>query len=180
MKNKGTGKSERYVSLRYWMLQSPAWQSLPGGARALYIEMAQRYNGSNNGRIPYSVREAVHRSTSAIILEAIGSVSCRIAALSFAPSAGRLASRRRKRRASGCSRSTPATIRPRTPPRISCAGSRPKASTPTPSTDSHRTIENLKHGGPSRTVRRPQPNRTEAPAEPRRRKMPRMEAPAVP
>jgi hypothetical protein len=52
-------KSERYVKLRYWLLDSSAWQSLPGNARALYIQMAQRYNGSNNGRIPYSVRDGV-------------------------------------------------------------------------------------------------------------------------
>ena len=58
MKNKGRGK-ERYVWLRFWLLDSPAWKSLPVGARALYVEIARRYNGSNNGRIPYSVREAV-------------------------------------------------------------------------------------------------------------------------
>jgi hypothetical protein len=56
---KGKGKPERYVWLRFWLLDSPAWRSLPGNARALYIELARRYNGSNNGRIPYSVREAV-------------------------------------------------------------------------------------------------------------------------
>jgi hypothetical protein len=50
---------ERYVWLRYWLLDSPAWKSLPVGARALYVELARRYNGSNNGRIPYSVREGV-------------------------------------------------------------------------------------------------------------------------
>jgi len=59
----GTGKSrtgrERYVMLRHWLLDSPAWKSLPVGARALYPELARRYNGSNNGRIPYSVREAI-------------------------------------------------------------------------------------------------------------------------
>jgi hypothetical protein len=48
---------ERYVALRYWLLQSPAWRSLPPTARALYIELARRYNGSNNGRISFSVRE---------------------------------------------------------------------------------------------------------------------------
>jgi hypothetical protein len=61
--SRGTGKSragrERYVWLRHWLIDSPAWKSLSGGARALYIELARRYNGSNNGRIPYSVREAV-------------------------------------------------------------------------------------------------------------------------
>jgi hypothetical protein len=52
-------KHERYVKLRYWLLDSPAWQSLPGSARALYVQIVRRYNGSNNGRIPYSVREAM-------------------------------------------------------------------------------------------------------------------------
>ena len=52
-------KPERFVKLRYWLLDSPAWQSLPGGACALYVKMVQRYNGSNNGRIPFSLREAM-------------------------------------------------------------------------------------------------------------------------
>jgi hypothetical protein len=55
---KDKGKRERYVSLRYWLLNSPAWRSLTGNARALYVEIARRYNGSNNGRISYSTREA--------------------------------------------------------------------------------------------------------------------------
>jgi hypothetical protein len=57
-KFKSKGK-ERYVWLRYWLLDSPAWKSLPVGARALYVEIARRYNGSNNGRITYSVRDGV-------------------------------------------------------------------------------------------------------------------------
>ena len=40
MKNKGRGK-ERYVILRYWLLNAPAWKSLPVGARALYVEIAR-------------------------------------------------------------------------------------------------------------------------------------------
>src|SRR5262245_44256973 len=52
------GKGERFVWLKHWLLKSPAWQSLNGNARAIYIEIALRYNGSNNGRISYSVREA--------------------------------------------------------------------------------------------------------------------------
>src|SRR5262249_58648087 len=58
-KGRGRGRQERYVKLRHWLLSSQAWNSLSGNARALYVELAQRYNGSNNGRIPYSVREAV-------------------------------------------------------------------------------------------------------------------------
>jgi hypothetical protein len=72
MKNKGRGKSERYVWLRFWLLDSPAWKSLPVGARALYVEIARRYNGSNNGRIPYSIRE-VERS-----LHISDSTACRL------------------------------------------------------------------------------------------------------
>jgi hypothetical protein len=53
------GPTERFVALRYYLLQSPAWRSLPGNARALYVELAARYNGSNNGRIPYSIRQAI-------------------------------------------------------------------------------------------------------------------------
>jgi hypothetical protein len=50
----------RYVALEEYMLGSMAWQSLEGNCRALYVELARRYRGpnSNNGKIPYSVREA--------------------------------------------------------------------------------------------------------------------------
>jgi DNA-binding transcriptional MocR family regulator len=50
----------RHVRLMEFMLASGAWQSLDPVARALYVEMARRYRGlnSNNGKIPYSVREA--------------------------------------------------------------------------------------------------------------------------
>jgi DNA-binding GntR family transcriptional regulator len=50
----------RYVTLREYMLETPAWQSLDCVARSLYVEIARRYRGpnSNNGKIPYSVREA--------------------------------------------------------------------------------------------------------------------------
>src|SRR5262245_2885327 len=53
----GRGRTERYVRFRFWLLHSPAWRSLPCAARALYVEIAARYNGRNNGRISYSVRE---------------------------------------------------------------------------------------------------------------------------
>jgi len=53
-------RSARHVRLFEWMLASPAWHSLDPVPRALYIEMSRRYRGpnSNNGKIPYSVREA--------------------------------------------------------------------------------------------------------------------------
>lgn len=58
MRNRRRDKGERYVKLRFWLLDSPAWQSLPPAARALYIEMVKRYYGSNNGRIGMGVRDA--------------------------------------------------------------------------------------------------------------------------
>ena len=58
MRPKGKGKNERYVKLRYWLLDSRAWNSLPGNAHSLYVRIVQRYRGNNNGQVPYSVREA--------------------------------------------------------------------------------------------------------------------------
>jgi hypothetical protein len=51
-------KAPRHVRLYHWMMEMAAWRSLNGNQRAIYVDMAVRYNGSNNGRIPYSVREA--------------------------------------------------------------------------------------------------------------------------
>jgi hypothetical protein len=56
-----TGRSRgdvRHVRLYHWLLDSPAWKSLKPVERALYIELAQRFNGSNNGHIGLSVRDA--------------------------------------------------------------------------------------------------------------------------
>jgi hypothetical protein len=52
--------SPRHVRLYHYMLNTAAWRDLNAVARAIYIEIAKRYAGvgSNNGRIPYSVREA--------------------------------------------------------------------------------------------------------------------------
>jgi hypothetical protein len=51
-------KADRHVRLYHWLMRSPAWKSLPGLSRALYAELARHYNGNNNGRIGYSVRQA--------------------------------------------------------------------------------------------------------------------------
>jgi hypothetical protein len=55
------GRTERFIWLRFWLMDSPAWCSLPCNARALYVELARRYNGHNNGRISYGVRQAARR-----------------------------------------------------------------------------------------------------------------------
>jgi hypothetical protein len=51
-------KESRHVRLYHWFLKSKAWKSLSPNARALYVEIVTRYNGSNNGRIGFSVRDA--------------------------------------------------------------------------------------------------------------------------
>lgn len=56
-----TGRSigvDRYLRLPHYMLKSLAWRSLDATARCLFIEVAQRYNGANNGEIGLGVREA--------------------------------------------------------------------------------------------------------------------------
>lgn len=58
-----TGRSDlsaRHVRLYHWLMATAAWRSLDATARAIYVDMAARYGGtnSNNGRLPYSVREA--------------------------------------------------------------------------------------------------------------------------
>jgi HTH domain len=57
-----TGRSTgifRYVALTHWMMRTEAWRSLDCVARCAYLELAMRYAGpgSNNGRLPYSLRE---------------------------------------------------------------------------------------------------------------------------
>ena len=43
----------KFVMLYHDMIESSAWESLNGNARALYIHIAARYNGKNNGRNGY-------------------------------------------------------------------------------------------------------------------------------
>jgi len=58
-----TGRSDRaarHVRLYHTMMRTEAWLSLRAVPRAIYVEISMRYGGpdSNNGRIPYSVRDA--------------------------------------------------------------------------------------------------------------------------
>lgn len=52
---KGAG---RHVQLPEWIQASEAWATLKPGPRALYIELKRRFNGSNNGHIILSHRDA--------------------------------------------------------------------------------------------------------------------------
>ncbi len=58
---KGRSTTERFVSLPHYMLGSQAWRSLSPVARSVFIELAVIYNGSNNGRLALSVRDAAER-----------------------------------------------------------------------------------------------------------------------
>jgi DNA-binding transcriptional MocR family regulator len=51
-------KADRHIRLYHWLMRSPAWKSLSGQSRALYAELAKYYNGRNNGKIGYSIRQA--------------------------------------------------------------------------------------------------------------------------
>jgi hypothetical protein len=47
-----------FVQLYHWLRKTPAWLSLSPYAKLLYIEMRAKYNGTNNGDISMSYREA--------------------------------------------------------------------------------------------------------------------------
>lgn len=57
----GYSSGGRFVQLEYWTLRSNAWERLSLPGRCLFIELLQRYNGSNNGEISFSNREAVRK-----------------------------------------------------------------------------------------------------------------------
>ena len=60
LRNGRTITPKRYVMMYHWIMETPAWKSLDGNARAIYLEMARRYAGpgSTNGKIAYSARQA--------------------------------------------------------------------------------------------------------------------------
>lgn len=47
-----------FIQLHWWVYDSPAFQSLKPGPRALLLALLRRHNGSNNGSIALGVREA--------------------------------------------------------------------------------------------------------------------------
>jgi hypothetical protein len=53
----------RHVRICHYMMDTPAWKSLGVTERAMYLDIAYFYvgQGSNNGRIHYSVRLAAER-----------------------------------------------------------------------------------------------------------------------
>ena len=49
---------ERFVKLTFDMLNSAAWQFLRPNSVQVYIQLAKRFNGHNNGKISMSLNEA--------------------------------------------------------------------------------------------------------------------------
>jgi hypothetical protein len=47
-----------FFKMHVYMMKTVAWRALSAGARAVYLQIASRYNGSNNGRLALSVRSA--------------------------------------------------------------------------------------------------------------------------
>lgn len=54
----GRDEGGRYMTLDYAMVQSRAWRTLGGAAVRIWIELRSRYDGSNNGSLRLSCREA--------------------------------------------------------------------------------------------------------------------------
>lgn len=55
-----TGRSQgaNYFGVDRWVMQTAAWRELRPAERAVYLELEYRHNGSNNGRVRLSCREA--------------------------------------------------------------------------------------------------------------------------
>jgi hypothetical protein len=51
-------RSDRYFQIHHYMLKCDAWRALSAPARAVYVQIGSRYNGANNGRLAFSVRDA--------------------------------------------------------------------------------------------------------------------------
>ena len=60
-KGRTVGGDAQHVRLYRWETDSPAYRSLSIGGRALLVELRALYNGSNNGELFLSVREAARR-----------------------------------------------------------------------------------------------------------------------
>lgn len=55
-KGRSTHDTQHY-RLHGWIARTAAWRALDGNEKAIYVDMALRYRGTNNGQIAYSVRE---------------------------------------------------------------------------------------------------------------------------
>jgi hypothetical protein len=51
-------RKDRYFQVHHYMMKTDAWRALSAAARAVYLQIGLRYDGFNNGKIAYSVRDA--------------------------------------------------------------------------------------------------------------------------
>jgi hypothetical protein len=56
-KRRAYGGGQTFIQLFHWMVDMPAWHSLSARAVVAYLELARRYNGTNNGSLHLSARE---------------------------------------------------------------------------------------------------------------------------
>jgi hypothetical protein len=75
---------ERFLMLRHSLLLSPLWQELHATTRAVYVDLASKYTGHNNGSIAYGARNGeamgISKDTTSRhlgILEDVGLIVCR-------------------------------------------------------------------------------------------------------
>lgn len=57
-----TGRSEgvgRFLSLPFWVMETPAWLALSPNCIVVLLAIAKRFNGVNNGRIAFGVRSGI-------------------------------------------------------------------------------------------------------------------------
>ena len=56
-KQRRKGNGPRFAQLFHWMIRMPVWHSLSPRAVVAYLELAGRYDGTNNGSLHLSARE---------------------------------------------------------------------------------------------------------------------------
>src|SRR3984885_10130678 len=59
-------RNDRYFQLHHYMLRTDAWKALSAAAVRVYIQIGSRYNGANNGKLAFSVRDAAAECNLAI------------------------------------------------------------------------------------------------------------------
>ncbi len=52
-------KSNGFIKLDHDLVRGPAWRGLSGNAVKVLIDIADQYNGSNNGRLRFGVSQTV-------------------------------------------------------------------------------------------------------------------------
>jgi hypothetical protein len=54
----GRKKARPFIKVDQWIMKTQAWRNLSANARAIYLELLLRFNGTNNGTIGLGCRDA--------------------------------------------------------------------------------------------------------------------------